>query len=81
MINTIIWAPSTISNSGISKVLADAGVSLFVASTFLTDYVLVKRSHINDAETALSNASFSGFLYSFQNPTIISSESTKKVEN
>jgi len=38
----------------ISRVLADAGIPVFVVSTFLTDYVLVKADRLADAIAALT---------------------------
>lgn len=39
--------------SNISGVLAKANVSIFVVSTFDTDYILVKQSSVDDAASAL----------------------------
>jgi uncharacterized protein len=39
--------------AGISSVLAEAGVPIFVISTFDTDYILVKREHVQVAREAL----------------------------
>lgn len=39
--------------AGVSGALAGAGVSLFVVSTFNTDYLLVKQECVNDAIEAL----------------------------
>ena len=40
--------------AGISSVLADAGIPIFVVSTYDTDYILVRDRHIADAESILS---------------------------
>lgn len=40
----------------ISRVLAGAGISLFAASTFDTDYILVKSAKVDDAAEALRAA-------------------------
>ncbi len=37
----------------ISKILAEAKISIFVISTFDTDYVMVKSSYISKAQTEL----------------------------
>ncbi len=42
--------------AGISRVLADAGVSIFSVSTFDTDYVLVRSADLERALTALRAA-------------------------
>ena len=39
--------------------LADAGISLFVISTFDTDYLLVKQAHLESATAALTTAGHS----------------------
>lgn len=39
--------------ASISKVLAEAGISIFVLSTFDTDYILVKEELLGNAVTAL----------------------------
>jgi len=44
--------------SSISKVLADAEISLFALSTFDTDYILVKAARIDHACIALSEAGY-----------------------
>jgi hypothetical protein len=44
--------------SEISGVLAKADVSIFVVSTFETDFVLVKNSQLDDAKSALKNAGY-----------------------
>ena len=44
--------------SNISGVLASAKISIFAISTFDTDYILVKKSLINDAATHLSKAGY-----------------------
>jgi hypothetical protein len=44
--------------SEISGVLAKANVSIFVVSTFETDFVLVKNSQLDDAKSALKNAGY-----------------------
>src|SRR5436305_4324819 len=41
-----------------TRVLADAGVALFVVSTYVTDYVLVRHSMLDDASAALRAASY-----------------------
>jgi len=41
--------------SSLTKVLADANISVFVLSTFETDYILVKRMNIEKAIKALSD--------------------------
>ena len=40
----------------VSRVLADAGVSIFTLSTYNTDYILVKSVDIKKTARALSNA-------------------------
>jgi uncharacterized protein len=42
--------------SGVSRVLADAGVGIFTVSTYDTDYILVKSTDIKTAVRALSDA-------------------------
>lgn len=42
--------------SKLAKILADAGVSIFVSSTFDTDYIMVKRPQINHAVDSLRKA-------------------------
>jgi len=42
--------------AGISRVLADAGVSIFAVSTYDTDYVLVKSADTDRAIAALTTA-------------------------
>ena len=37
----------------LSRTLADAGIPIFVASTYLTDYLLVKADRLHDAVRAL----------------------------
>ncbi len=44
--------------AGISQVLANAEVPVFVASTFDTDYVLVKERNLAEALVALKKASY-----------------------
>jgi len=44
--------------AGISTRLAEAGVSIFVVSTFDTDYVLVKHERLRDAIAALESAGY-----------------------
>ncbi|MDB4533833.1 ACT domain-containing protein [Vicingaceae bacterium] len=44
--------------AGISKCLADARISIFVASTFLTDYILVREESLDDAVDALQRADY-----------------------
>ena len=41
--------------SGLTKVLADANISVFVMSTFETDYILVKRMNIEKAAKVLAD--------------------------
>ena len=45
--------------SGITAVLAAAGVSVFCVSTFDTDYVLVKETMLKTAVSALQSAGYS----------------------
>ena len=42
--------------AAISQILADAGISLFVVSTYNTDYVFVKRADVAAAVAALTAA-------------------------
>lgn len=42
--------------ASVAKPLAEADVSLFAVSTFDTDYVLVKKTHVQDAIAALTLA-------------------------
>ncbi len=42
----------------LSAVLAKAGISLFAVSTFDTDYLLVKASHLGLAEKALRSSGY-----------------------
>ena len=51
--------------AGISRILANADISLFVSSTFLTDYILVKRSQALETQRVLSVQSTG---YFFANP-------------
>lgn len=44
--------------AGISKVLAEASIGIFVISTFDTDYVLVKAINFNKAVSALTDAGY-----------------------
>lgn len=44
--------------AGISAVLADAGVPVYVVSTFDTDYVLVRSGDLPDAISALEDAGY-----------------------
>lgn len=44
--------------SGISGVLAEAGVGIFAVSTYNTDYILVKEENLSRAVDALSNAGY-----------------------
>lgn len=44
--------------AGISKALAEAGIGIFVVSTFDTDYVLVKGGDLGRALDALSRAGY-----------------------
>ncbi|PLX92711.1 MAG: ACT domain-containing protein [Desulfuromonas sp.] len=45
--------------AGISKSLSQAGISLFVISTFDTDYLLVRSQTLSAATTALVKAGYS----------------------
>jgi uncharacterized protein len=42
--------------ASVAKPLAAADISLFALSTFDTDYILVKRTHVNEAIAALTLA-------------------------
>lgn len=42
--------------AGISRILADAEISIFVISTFDTDYILVKRKRVGATIEALESA-------------------------
>ena len=42
----------------ISKILADAGISIFVISAFSTDHILVKEKNLNKAISKLKNLGF-----------------------
>jgi hypothetical protein len=42
--------------ASVAKPLAEAKISLFALSTFDTDYILVKRTHVNQAIAALTLA-------------------------
>lgn len=44
--------------SGLSKVLADAGISIFAVSTFDTDYILIKSEKLRAAQAALEKAGY-----------------------
>lgn len=44
--------------SQISDVLAKANISVFIISTFETDFVLVKSNQLNDAKMALTKADY-----------------------
>jgi hypothetical protein len=44
--------------SSIAKPLAKAKISIFAISTFDTDYILIKRSHVPEAISALQLAGF-----------------------
>ena len=44
--------------AGISRVMADAGIGIFVISTFNTDYVLVKEYDFEKAKKALTAAEY-----------------------
>ena len=44
--------------SGVANVLKTSGISLFVVSTFDTDYVLVKKEALAEASTALTGAGY-----------------------
>lgn len=45
--------------SGISSILADHKIGIFVVSTFNTDYVLVKREEYENALCVLADAGYS----------------------
>ncbi|MEJ6950783.1 ACT domain-containing protein [Natronospora cellulosivora (SeqCode)] len=42
--------------SSITTLLADAGISVFVMSTFNTDYILIKETSLSEAKVILSKA-------------------------
>ena len=42
--------------AGLAKILADAGVPIFAVSTYNTDYLLVKETHLPAALQALEGA-------------------------
>ena len=44
--------------AGIAAVLAEAGVSIFVLSTYLTDLILIKEDTLQKALSALRNADY-----------------------
>ena len=44
--------------AGISNVLADAGIPIFVVSTFDTDYILVKTERFDETLRVLSEAGY-----------------------
>ena len=44
--------------AGISKVLAEEGISIFAISTFDTDYILIKKSVKDQAKRALTAAGY-----------------------
>ena len=44
--------------SGMSNVLADAGISICAISTFDTDYIFVRLSDLDTAESALEKAGY-----------------------
>ena len=44
--------------SGITRILADNGIGVFVVSTFDTDYVLVKEQDVDMTITSLSEAGY-----------------------
>ena len=44
--------------AGVAEVLKASGVSLFVVSTFDTDYVLVKKNRLHTAVTALRDVGY-----------------------
>lgn len=44
--------------AGLTSRLADAGVSVFAVSTFLTDYVLVKSGDLGKARAALEKSGY-----------------------
>ena len=44
--------------AGISRVLADSVISIFVISTFETDYILVKSDQFDSAVTTLKTAGY-----------------------
>jgi hypothetical protein len=48
--------------SGLTKVLADANISVFVLSTFETDYILVKRMNIEQAAKVLADSGHGVFF-------------------
>lgn len=39
----------------ISKILAENGISIFVVSTFNTDYILIKQGNVEQTKEVLSN--------------------------
>ena len=45
--------------SEISKILADNKISIFVMSTYNTDYILIKEQSLNKAMQALTNNNYS----------------------
>lgn len=44
--------------AGLSSVLADASISIFVISTFDTDYILVRSENLEDAKKALMRSDY-----------------------
>ncbi|MBI9044305.1 MAG: ACT domain-containing protein [Anaerolineaceae bacterium] len=46
--------------ASITSPLGAAGISLFAISTFDTDYILIKKDHLNEAKSVLSHQ---GFLF------------------
>jgi hypothetical protein len=44
--------------AGISKVLAENAIGLFVISTYNTDYVLIKSENMDSAKICLENAGY-----------------------
>ena len=44
--------------SKISKILADNNISIFVTSTYNTDYILVKKEHIETAKQVLTENNY-----------------------
>lgn len=58
--------------SKISSVLADAGVPVFIVSTFDTDYILVRSGVLDRAASALESA---GYVLRRSKDTVLSSSS------
>ena len=42
--------------AGLSRTLAEAGIPIFVTSTYLTDYLMVKADRLDEAVRALTDA-------------------------